>query len=227
MTPLGSTSRGRAAKRTVVAVVIAVSTIIVIIGLTVALFFNPVWVGFAQERAGVAEITGYSPEQVRTVTGAILSDVILGPPDFTVSIDGQPVLTDTERGHMVDVFDVVRRALVVLAIAVAALIAVFATDRGQAWPWRAVAVGSGVLVAIGGVIGIGVLFFFDAVFLLFHRIFFAQGNFTFDPRTQRLVQLLPDQFWTESLTVVAFTGFAIAVLVTLLAHLRGSALARR
>ena len=66
-----------------------------------------------------------------------------------------------------------------------------------------------------------------AAFLLFHRVFFAQGNFTFDPRTQRLVQLLPDQFWTESLTVVAFTGFAIAVLVTLLAHLRGSALARR
>ncbi len=222
MTPLGSTSRGRAAKRTVVAVVIAVSTIIVIIGLTVALFFNPVWVGFAQERAGVAEITGYSPAQVRTVTDAIVSDVILGPPDFTVSIDGQPVLTDTERGHMVDVFDVVRRALVVLAIAVAALIAFFATNRGQAWPWRAVAVGSGVLVAIGGVIGIGVLFFFDAVFLLFHRIFFAQGNFTFDPRTQRLVQLLPDQFWTESVTVLALTGFLIAVVVTLVARRRAT-----
>ena len=227
MTPLGSTSRGRAAKRTVVSVVIAVSTIIVIIGLTVALFFNPVWVGFAQERAGVAEITGYSPAQVRTVTDAIVSDVILGPPDFTVSIDGQPVLSALERSHMVDVYLVVRRALVVFAIAVAALIVVFATNRGQAWPWRAVTAGSGVLVAIGGVIGIGVVFFFDAVFLLFHRVFFAQGNFTFDPRTQRLVQLLPDQFWTESVTVVALTGFAIAVLVTLLAHLRGSALARR
>ena len=207
--------------------VVAVSTVIAILGLTIALFFNPIWVGFAQDRAGVTEITGYSPAQVRTVTGAILSDVILGPPDFTVSIDGQPVLTDTERGHMVDVFDVVRRALVVLAIAVAALIVVFATNRGQAWPWRAVAVGSGVLVAIGGVIGIGVLFFFDAVFLLFHRVFFAQGNFTFDPRTQRLVQLLPDQFWTESVTVVALTGFAIAVLVTLLAHRRGASLAKR
>ena len=227
MTPLASTPRGRAARRTVVSVAIAVSTMIAILGLTIALFFNPIWVGFAQERAGVAAITGFTPAQVRTVTDAIVSDVILGPPDFTVSIDGQPVLTSTERGHMVDVFDVVRRALAVLAIALAALIVVFATDRGQAWPWRAVAAGSGVLVAIGGVIGIGVVFFFDAVFLLFHRVFFAQGNFTFDPRTQRLVQLLPDQFWTESVTAVALAGFAIAVLVTLLAHRRGSSLARR
>lgn len=198
--------------------VVAIASVIAIIGVTIALSFNPVWVGFAQDRAGVAEITGYSPAQVRTVTGAILSDVILGPPQFTVEVEGQPVLTDTERGHMVDVFDVVRGALAVLAVAVAALIVVFATNRGKAWPWRAVAAGSGVLVTIGVVIGIAVVFFFDAAFLLFHRVFFAQGNFTFDPRTQRLVQLLPDQFWTESVTAVTVTALALAVVVTLVAR---------
>ena len=128
---------------------------------------------------------------------------------------------------MVDVFDVVRRALAVLAVAAAALIVVFATNRGQAWPWRAVTAGSGVLVAIGGVIGIAVVFFFDAVFLLFHRVFFAQGNFTFDPRTQRLVQLLPDQFWTESATAVTVTALALAVVVTLVARRRAKSRARR
>ena len=116
--------------RIVASVVVAIASVIVIIGVTIAIFFNPVWVGFAQDRAGVAEITGYSPAEVRTVTGAILSDVTLGPPQFTVEVDGQPVLTDTERGHMVDVFDVVRRALAVLAIAVAALTVV---ARRQAW----------------------------------------------------------------------------------------------
>lgn len=204
--------------RIIASAIVAIASVIVIIGVTIALFFNPVWVGFAQDRAGVAEITGYSPAQVRTVTGAILSDVILGPPQFTVEVDGQPVLTDTERGHMVDVFDVVRRALAVLAIAVAALIVVFATNRGKAWPWRAVAAGSGGLVAIGVVIGIAVVFFFDAAFMLFHRVFFPQGNFMFDPETQRLVQLLPGQFWTESATAVTATALALAVVVTLVAR---------
>jgi len=210
-----------------VSVVIALSTVIVIIGATIALFFNPIWVGFAQDRAGVDEITGYTPAQVRAVTGTILSDVILGPPQFTVEVDGQPVLTDTERGHMVDVFEVVRRALAVLAIAVAALTVVFATNRGRAWLWRAVAAGSGALVAIGGVIGVAVLFFFDAAFLLFHRVFFAQGNFTFDPRTQRLVQLLPDQFWAESVTAVALTGLGLAIAVTIVARRQGWSRATR
>lgn len=199
-------------------VIVAIASVIVIIGVTIALFFNPIWVGLAQDRAGVAEITGFSPAQVRTVTGAILSDVILGPPQFTVEINGQAVLTDTERGHMVDVFDVVRRALAVLAIAVVTLIVVFATNRGKAWPWRAVAAGSGALVAIGAVIGIAVVFFFDAAFMLFHRVFFPQGNFMFDPETQRLVQLLPDQFWTESATAVTATALVLAVVVTLVAR---------
>ncbi|MFP5343958.1 MAG: DUF1461 domain-containing protein [Candidatus Limnocylindria bacterium] len=204
--------------RIVASVVVAIASVIVIIGVTIALYFNPVWVGFAQDRAGVAEITGYSPAQVRTVTGALLSDVILGPPQFTVEVDGQPVLTETERGHMVDVFDVVRRALAVLAIAVAALVVVFATSRGQAWPWRAVQAGSGGLVAIGVVVGIAVVFFFDAAWLLFHRVFFPQGNFMFDPQTQRLVQLLPGQFWTESATAVTATALALAVVVALVAR---------
>lgn len=213
--------------RVIASVIVAVASVIVIIGLTIALFFNPIWVGFAQGRAGVAELTRYSPAQVRTVTGAILSDVILGPPKFTVEVDGQPVLTDTERGHMVDVFDVVRRALAVLAIAVVALIVVFATNRSKAWPWRAVAAGSGVLVATGAVIGIAVVFFFDAAFMLFHRVFFPQGNFMFDPETQRLVQLLPGQFWTESATAVTATALALAVVVTLVARRQARARATR
>ncbi|MEX1173055.1 MAG: DUF1461 domain-containing protein [Chloroflexota bacterium] len=213
--------------RIVASAIVAIATVIAIIGMTIALFFNPVLVGFAQDRAGVAEITGYSPAQVRMVTGAILSDVILGPPQFTVEVDGQAVLTDTERGHMVDVYDVVRRALAVFAVAVAALTVVFAINRGQAWPWRAVAAGSGGLVAIGAVIGIAVVFFFEAAFLLFHRVFFAQGNFTFDPATQRLVQLLPDQFWTESATAVTTTALALAVVVTLVARRQARSRATR
>ncbi|MGK2850319.1 MAG: DUF1461 domain-containing protein [Candidatus Limnocylindrales bacterium] len=223
MTTLPSTPRGRASRRTVVSVVIALSTVIVIVGATIALFFNPIWVGFAQDRAGVDEITGYTPAEVRTVMGVILSDVIVGPPQFIVEVGGQPVLTDTERGHMVDVFDVVRRALAVLAIAVAALILVFATNRGRAWPWRAVAAGSGGLVAIGVVIGIAVVFFFDAAWMLFHRVFFPQGNFMFDPETQRLVQLLPGQFWTESATAVTVTALVLALVVTVVARRQAKA----
>lgn len=47
---------------TVLAGLAGVATVIVIIGLTIALFFNPVWIGFEQERTGVPVITGYTSE---------------------------------------------------------------------------------------------------------------------------------------------------------------------
>ena len=59
------------------------------------------------------------------------------------------------------------------------------------------------------VAGVGALFFFDTLFELFHEIFFASGSFMFDPRTDKLVQLFPDDFWSD--TTIAL-GVAIVVL---------------
>lgn len=84
--------------------------------------------------------------------------------------------------------------------------------------WRAGARGSAALALVGIVIGVVALFFFDAAFLLFHRVFFPQGNFSFDPRTERLTQLLPDQFWTETSIGITIVGLAIALTVTFVAR---------
>lgn len=86
--------------RAVRGTLISVATVVVIVGVTVVLFFNPVWIDIAQGRARVPAIIGYAPEQVRTATGAILADLLVGPPDFAVAIDGEAVLGPTERSHM-------------------------------------------------------------------------------------------------------------------------------
>lgn len=205
---------------------VSVATVVVIVGVTVVVFFNPVWIDIAQGRAGVPAVIGYTPEQVRTATGAILADLIVGPPDFAVAIDGEAVLGPTERSHMVDVRSVVLPLATLLAVVTVALAAVLAANRRSAWVWRAVARGSAALVGVAVIVGVAVVFFFDAAFLLFHLVFFPQGNFMFDPRTQRLVQLFPGQFWTETATGIAFVGLALAIVVTLLARRRSARLGR-
>jgi integral membrane protein (TIGR01906 family) len=211
--------------RRILGAVASVATVIAIVGLTVALFFNPLWITFAQERAGVPAITGYSPEQVRNATGSLLLDVILGPPAFAVEVDGQAVLDAAERSHMVDVFNVMRIFEGVVALAVLALVLIVRTNRGSGWAWRAIARGAAALVLAGVVIGVAVLFFFDAAFLLFHLVFFPQGNFLFDPGTQRLTQLFPDQLFTETSIALAVVGLVIALAVTLAARRRATRLA--
>ncbi len=200
----------------------SVATAIVIVGFTIALFINPLWIGFEQERAGVPAITGYTPDQVRSVTGSILSDVVFGPPAFAATVNGQPVLDAAERSHMVDVHNVLGLFGGVVGLAALALVVIGWTNRRRGWMWRAIGRGSSALAIVGVAVGVAVLFFFDAAFLLFHLVFFPQGNFSFDPRTQRLTQLFPDQFWTETSIGVAIVGLVVAVAVTLLARRRAA-----
>ena len=192
--------------------------------MAVTLFLNPLWIGFEQERSGVSAITGYSSDQVRSVTDSILADLFVGPPTFDAMVSGQPVLHAAERSHMADVRNVLLPATVSFGAAVAVLTGLVAAYRRRAWFWRAVAVGSGALAMAGVVVGLAVLFFFDAAFLAFHLAFFPQGNFSFDPRTQRLTQLFPDQFWTETSIAVAMTGITIAVAVSAIAWRRAARL---
>jgi integral membrane protein (TIGR01906 family) len=204
---------------------VSLATVVVIIGIVIAAFFNPLWIGFEQERVGVPAITGYTQDQVQAVTGSILADLFLGPPGFAAAVNGQPVLDAAERSHMVDVRAVLLGFGIILGIAVAALVAFLATRRRATWVWRAIARGSEALALLGIVVGIAVLFFFDAAFQLFHLVFFPQGNFSFDPRTERLTQLFPDRLWTETSIGIAALGLTLALAVTLFARRRASGLA--
>jgi integral membrane protein (TIGR01906 family) len=217
--------RERATSKTSRGALISVATVFVVIGLAIAAFFNPLWIGFEQERVGVPAITGYTPDQVDGVTGSILSDLFLGPPEFAAAVNGQPVLDAAERSHMMDVRAVLLGFGIVLGIGVTTLVGFLAARRREAWVWRAIARGSGALVLAGFVVGVSVVFFFDAAFQLFHVIFFPQGNFSFDPRTERLTQLFPDQFWTETTIGIVALGMTLALAVTLIARRRASRLA--
>lgn len=186
-----------------------------IVAVAVLLFLNPVWVGFDQDRSGVDRLTGYTPAQVRDVTGSILSDLVFGPPNFDVTLAGAtaPVLDASERSHMGDVRMVLMGLGLVALVATVLLVIVALASRGRRWFWRAAAAGARVLAVGVIVVGLGFAVFFDQAFELFHEIFFAPGTYTFDPQTEKLVQLFPDQFWSETSVALASAVFVLAVLV--------------
>ena len=189
--------------------VIGSATVLTLVGIAIGLFFNPVWVAFEQGRTRADLWTGYSPATVRTVTDAVLGEVYLGPGTFTQSVDGTPVFNARERSHMADVHGVVVAffALVLAAVAVLAVGGVVA--RGAAWYWRAVARGAAMLAVGAVVIGVAFALAFNQAFTLFHDLFFAAGTWSFDPATDRLVQLFPDDFWTETSVAIAVVGLLI------------------
>jgi integral membrane protein (TIGR01906 family) len=99
--------------------------------------------------------------------------------------------------------------LVLLAAAV--LVVGGIRSRGAAWYWRAVARGSAVLAIGAVVVGIAFALAFEQAFTLFHDLFFAPGTWSFDPATDRLVQLFPDAFWTETSVAIAIVGLLLTL----------------
>jgi integral membrane protein (TIGR01906 family) len=194
-------------------VLVVLATPCAAVAVAVLLFLNPIWVGFDQGRSDVAQLTGYTPAQVSQVTGSILSDLVFGPPSFDVTVNGTPVLDVAERSHMADVRNVLLNLGLVALIAALILLAAGLASRGARWFWRAVQTGGKVLV--GGVVVVGLAFglFFDQAFQLFHEIFFAPGTYMFDVRTEKLVQLFPDQFWSETSVAIAAAVLVLALVV--------------
>jgi integral membrane protein (TIGR01906 family) len=200
-----------------VGAVVALAAALVIVAVSIVPFLSPAWIGFEQGRSGAAVLTGFSEADLRVVTDSIVADLVAGPPDFDVQLAGTAVLGEAERSHMRDVravfggfFGVAAAGLVILGVA-------FWWPGRQSGGWtrartwqgvRAGAVGLAGAVALAGVV---VAVAFDAAFEVFHRLFFAEGSYLFDPRTERLVQLFPEQFWSETAIAAGVLIFVLAI----------------
>ena len=121
--------------------------------------------------------------------------------------------TVDEYSHMSDVRGVFGTAKLLVAAGLFVILVRLqrARVRGPRAMWRLVRDGS--LIAAGVVVCIGVVavFAFEPLFLLFHYLFFPQGNFLFDPATSNIVRLYPDWYW-EGITLRVGLSFVVAAL---------------
>ena len=206
---------------------VSASAALVILGASIVPFATPAYVRLEQDRAGAGALTGFEASELDRVTTSILGDLFLWQGDFGVGGPQlMPVLNPHERAHMRDVRGVFGgfEALVIASIAVL-LIAFRRTHdtASRASTWRAVGGGARGLAIALVVAGAFAIFAFDAAFEVFHRLFFSAGSYSFDPRTDRLVQLFPEQFWSDTAIAVGAVALAVAVLTAVLAGRRAGA----
>jgi len=135
---------------------------------------------------------------------------------------GGRVFSDDEYAHMADVRRVFDGAkfLVPLALFVMVVRLQRARARGPSDMWRLVRTGSLAAATLVAAIGVVAALAFEPLFLLFHYVFFPQGNFLFDPATSNLVRLYPDWYW-QGVTLRVGASFAAVTLgLAAIAHLR-------
>jgi integral membrane protein (TIGR01906 family) len=212
--PAGS----RSVPERIAAIATGLSAAIVVVAISILPFLTPAWVTFEQGRTNAAALTGYSEAELHLATNAILHDLVLGPPDFAVAVAGSPVLEERERAHMRDVRGVFAGFGVIAAVAAVILVAGVVGARRMEHverAWSAIRTGMRVLVVAIVVAGVVATVAFDAAFDIFHQLFFPGGSYTFDPRTDRLVQLFPFEFWSETTIVLGGVIIVVAAVVAI------------
>lgn len=134
------------------------------------------------------------------------------------SSGGVEVFTPDEYAHLRDVRGLFTAFRVVAIVgAAAAAITVLAVRRRD--PWAAVRLARDAAIAAGAaVLALAAVaaVAFDPLFLLFHEVFFPQGNFLF-PGDSNLLALYPDEYWSGVTLRVGLTLVALVAAIALAA----------
>lgn len=116
----------------------------------------------------------------------------------------QEFYNENEKSHMADVKLLFVRSLTLRALAIMSCIAIMAfliiMENGRAF--RLLGIGylkvcAGILTALLCV-GLLAASDFTKYFTIFHEIFFSQGNWMFDPRESRMINMLPEGFFSDT-----------------------------
>ena len=192
---------------------LAVSAAALAIGATTAIFLTPPVVHNLLRASDAATVLEVEPRVAEALSDALVGDLLTGGA-FEVPLGGAPLLSAVERSHLADVGGLLRA---VLAAGFGGLL-VLTGARLRRRAWLRVAIRDGAALIVGGALLAAAAFAlaFDATFSFFHGLFFAAGTWTFNPATDRLVQLYPQDFWVLAamlfclvLAVGSFTAYRL------------------
>ncbi|EXF24199.1 membrane protein [Nesterenkonia sp. AN1] len=199
-------------------VLIAIFTPILLLVAAVRLVASPLFLWVAYNRPWIPDGAYSMNADDRLVYGSygtdFLTNLANGRYLSELAPGGEQLFTDGEVSHMIDVKFVVLWAMLigVILLVITLILALLL----RAWRPGGTARGlfAGAWVTLGIIIAVAVLAIIDwqLFFAEFHRIFFADGTWTF-PADSTLIQLYPEQFWIDAGVAVVALAVLFAVIL--------------
>lgn len=205
----GPRRRVKSLRRLLRRLLLAAAAAALAIGATTAIFLTPPVVHNLLRASDAATVLEVEPRVAEALSDALVWD-LLTDGAFDVPLGDTPLLSAGERSHLVDVGGLLRAVLV--AGLGGLIVLTLARVRRRAWLRGAIRDGAALIV--GGALAAAAAFAlaFDATFAFFHGLFFAAGTWTFNPETDRLVQLYPLDFWVLAAMLFCLVLAAFALL---------------
>ena len=179
---------------------------------------SPVFLWLEYHRPGFPEDQYGMDTEQRMTLGSYGLDYLfnLAPAAYLADLrfpNGNPVFTDAEVGHMVDVKQVMLATmlggLIAAIICVVIIVVLYRMRKGAIA--RSLFAGAVWFTAAMIILGIVAALGWEAFFAGFHQIFFADGTWTFYT-TDTLIRLYPGQFWVDAAVWIAVVTLVIMVI---------------
>lgn len=159
------------------------------------------------EKYNIEKVTGKNKMELESITEDILT-YLRGDRGRDIL---EPNFNEREILHMEDVQDLFKIGFRLKYISIflsVFLIAIFWKMKEKKWV-KNVTIGLFVNWIILGLLFLMIYFDFSKYFTLFHHIFFSNDLWILDPRTDLLIQMLPEDFFMSMATriVVFFMGY--------------------
>jgi len=187
--------------------------------------FTMPFYNYAYNKNGTHEQVGISQYDLERVT-RLLMDYMRGNTgnlDIIVQIHGEsrPFFSEIEIAHMIDVQELFQIGFIIRNIALLLFAATFLSSflykRGPALKEYAKSYIFGYIafLVFGGVLSAVILSNFERSFVIFHEIFFDNDLWLLDPAVDLLINIVPQQFFTDLFAVIVGL-FALISLIFLL-----------
>lgn len=172
---------------------------------------DPAW-------GGAIEITRYPHGTLvdlhRRTLAYVLGEAAALPPSPTRGDFYSPA----ERSHLADVRGVFLGARLAALVGLATLAWLLARRGGGRAALRLVRAGAVASAAAVLILAGAAAVAFDAMFLLFHQVFFPQGNFLFDVRSSNLLTLYPEAYFYGVTLRIGASFVALAGAMAAVSH---------
>jgi hypothetical protein len=196
------------------------ATVLIIIAVALVPLLTSIVMHPVLDAADAAAWLGTDAATAHALSDRTVSELLFGPATFAFSGPSGATFYDVaEVAHLRDARTLLWLLFGSATLALLALGVALVRSSRPASIVRAIGLG-GAATAMGVVIiGIIGLVAFEPLFELFHRVFFPGGNWAFDPRTERLVQLYPYAFWQLIAAALGVVAAILGVTVWLVSRL--------
>ena len=194
-------------KMKIVSIVISilVAVLIITLSITLPILFRPFYYGQI-DSLELVDNTGLTYEQIKQAYDEMMDYCLGFSSEFSAGVlrfseEGASHFTDVRVLFMIDF------ALIFICAAALIVIAVILKKKKlspykfmgrSASFWSVVSIG-----AVSSLIGIACAINFRQTFIFFHKIFFVgKTNWTFDPYTDPIIRLLPNQFFSNCAVLI-------------------------